>query len=196
MYKNIIFDCADTLLAFDGIKRLTEELGDAARAKRIHATIYTSPLWLDYDRGRIQKSDIAAAVLPQLSAEDRAIGAAYLDRFLDCFSVIDGTPELLLDLKARGCKLYVLSDFSSPFDYFKEKFDFFSLFDALVISCEHGVSKYDHGLFPRLLEVCDLDPADCFFFDDRAENIAAAATFGIAGKVYTGIDSVREALGI
>ena len=55
MYKHIFFDCADTLLSFDGIRVLTEKLGgDKARAERIHAAVFHDPVWYDYDRGLVR----------------------------------------------------------------------------------------------------------------------------------------------
>ena len=90
----------------------------------------------------------------------------------------------------------MLSDFSVGFGRLVERFDLFSLFDGLVVSYQHGVSKQDRGLFPRILELYDLDPAECIFFDDRAANIEAAADFGIAGHVYTSVADTRRVLGL
>ena len=52
-------------------------------------------------------------------------------------------------------------------------------FDALYLSYQMHCRKPDSEIFLSLLENEGAEPADCLFFDDSAENCAAARALGI-----------------
>ena len=197
MIKNIIFDCADTLLHFYYVDCLAERTKkDKRQIANVLRSFMGTQAWGDFDNGKLTEKEVADALLPTLAKEDREIAQTFLSEFTDYFFMIDGTPALLAQLKQKGYQLFLLSDFPAKFASLRQRFDIFDLFDKLVVSYQYGVSKRDHGLFARLLEECHLDPNECMFFDDIAANVEAAASFGIHGVVYTGVDSVRNALGL
>lgn len=197
MIKNIIFDCADTLLHFYYVDCLAKRTkADPEHIASVLRSFMGTQAWGDFDNGKITEQEVADTLLPTLAEEDREIARIFLSEFTDYFFMIDGTPALLAELKQKGYKLFLLSDFPAKFDSLRKRFHIFDLFDQLVVSYMHGVSKRDHGLFARILEDCHLNPEECMFFDDIAANVEAAASFGIHGVVYTGIDSVRNALGL
>ena len=49
-------------------------------------------------------------------------------------------------------------------------------------------------IYRLLFDKWDLDPQDCFFLDDKPENIEAAKKAGMNGIVFTGdIEAVKAA---
>jgi putative hydrolase of the HAD superfamily len=48
-----------------------------------------------------------------------------------------------------------------------------TLFERFVLSCEMGMAKPDVRVFEYVLELADVKPDQCFFIDDKAENIDA-----------------------
>ena len=197
MIKNIIFDCADTLLRTRYAECLAARTQKSPeQAGRIIRALMGSAIWKEYDNGRMTEEEIADALLPSLSEEDRAAARLFLSEFTDYFFMIDGTPELLAELKERGYRLFLLSDFPAKFTSLRSRFSIFDLFDGVVVSYQYGASKHDRGLFARLLEEYHLTAEECIFFDDVAANVEAAAAFGISGAVYTDVASVRSAIGL
>ena len=77
MIRNILFDCADTLLRFHSKEDLAVGLGDPARAERIHNALLRSEIWGKYDNGIVDEDEIKRVVLPTLPEEDREIAVEY-----------------------------------------------------------------------------------------------------------------------
>jgi putative hydrolase of the HAD superfamily len=58
------------------------------------------------------------------------------------------------------------------------------LFDAVVISAEVGMRKPEQRIFLLAAELLGLEPAECVFIDDIAENVAAAQAAGLVGVLH------------
>ena len=61
-----------------------------------------------------------------------------------------------------------------------------ALFDAVVISCEVGVSKPDPRIYQRCLDRLGLRAPETLFVDDRADNIEGAARVGLRTLRFEG----------
>ena len=56
------------------------------------------------------------------------------------------------------------------------------ILDGFVLSCDIKVIKPDRKMFEEILRKYQLDPANCVFLDDIADNTKMAETLGI--KAY------------
>ena len=74
------------------------------------------------------------------------------------------------------------------------KFDFLDQFDAFFSSCYLGLRKPDRKIYQVALDVLQRDPDRVVFIDDRAENVAAAASLGIHGVRYEGSEQLTSEL--
>lgn len=191
MIQNVIFDCSETLLNFCAIDHLATLTGDRERAIRIHYTMFQSPAWHRYDNGQLPDEELESALLPLLPEADRAIAARYLKEWMQTYSIIDGAPQLLEEIRARGYRTYLLSDFPACFREIWKKFDFLHRMDGRVVSYEVGYSKKDGKIYDILLEKYGLNPAECIFIDDVPRNVEIGREHGIDGIVFTGIDNLR-----
>jgi putative hydrolase of the HAD superfamily len=63
-------------------------------------------------------------------------------------------------------------------------------FDAVIISCEVGVSKPDPRIYRLCLERLGLSAHDTLFVDDRADNIAGAARVGLRTLHWEGLHTL------
>ncbi|HXA98354.1 MAG TPA: HAD family phosphatase [Candidatus Dormibacteraeota bacterium] len=63
-------------------------------------------------------------------------------------------------------------------------------FDVVVISCEVGLSKPDPRIYRLCLERLGLSPAAALFVDDRADNVAGAASIGLHTLHFEGPDAL------
>ena len=103
---------------------------------------------------------------------------------------IEGMAELIKAIKAKGGKLFLLSNISVTFaeNYTKvaEIAELFSLFDGLVFSAPIGMVKPTPQIFEHLLSKYKLDAKDCIFIDDNANNIMGAESVGIKGYLFDG----------
>ena len=68
------------------------------------------------------------------------------------------------------------------------------LFDDMVISAEVGLAKPDPRIYHLVVQRLGVAPDEAVFFDDNAENIAAACEAGLLGFVYTDLEQARTDL--
>lgn len=108
---------------------------------------------------------------------------------------IEGTVDILADLKRAGVPRYALSNWSAEtFPPQRERFAFLSWFDGIVVSGEEGVIKPDPKIFRILLERFRIAPEEAVFIDDNPGNAAAAAELGIHGIHFRSPELLRREL--
>lgn len=101
--------------------------------------------------------------------------------------------DLLKRLKGQGYGIYGLTNWSAetiPLAY--SRYDFFALFDGIVVSGEEKIIKPDPRIFEILLERYHLTAEDTLFIDDSRANIEAAARLGFQTILFDDIDTVSE----
>lgn len=197
MKQNMIFDCSDTLLHLGSIEYLEKLTGDKEYADELHYRIFRSFPWHEYDCGKISFEELERQAMTLIKPEEQELTKTYLRNWNKQYTVIDGVPELLKELKEKGCKLYLLSDFPACFEELWNRYDLFKYFDGRVISYEEGVRKSDEGaLFKVLLAKYELDKTDCLFVDDSTPCIEAATALGIESHQFTDVPTLRKALGL
>lgn len=194
MIKNIIFDCSETLLRFQAIDHLATLTGDREKAVKLHYSMFRSEPWHLYDNGKLPEGELEGRLLPLVPEEDREIAARYLKEWVHTYSVIEGAPQLLADVRAAGYGMYLLSDFPPCFSILWDKFDLLHGFDGYVVSYEVGYSKKDGVIYDILLEKYGLKGEECLFVDDVPRNVEIGEEHGIPGIVFTGMDELRKEL--
>ena len=99
--------------------------------------------------------------------------------FKDFYKKVNGDGQ-------RVHKLYLLSNFDSEtFALLKKKYaEFFKRFDGIMISADVGCLKPENKIYETFFKRFNLNPKECFFIDDQAENIAAAKKFGMRGFTF------------
>jgi 2-haloacid dehalogenase len=108
---------------------------------------------------------------------------------------IDGTVEVLADLRRAGVPCFALSNMEAEtFPLRRDRFAFMRDFDGWVISGLEGVAKPDPAIFELLLSRHGLDPARTAFIDDNPGNVAAARQLGVTAIRFADPGQVRGEL--
>lgn len=173
------------------IVRIASEVGLDEDPVVLRQKIHT---WsLEWDKGR---SDEGVAVTA--FAEPRYAGfiQAYHDHWAEGIQgVVPEMVELLEELKQRGYKLYIASNWASDkFEEVRHMLSFFGLFDGGLVSGFAGVSKPHPEFFQKLLKDFNLKKEQCLFIDDVADNIDAARSFGIESILFETPLHLRDVL--
>ena len=106
-----------------------------------------------------------------------------------------GTVEILRQLKQAGYPLYGLSNWSAEtFPYARKKYDFFDLFDDMVISGEVGHVKPDPEIFQILLDKIGRPAQECLLIDNSLPNIHQAEKMGFAVVHFQSPEQLGDAL--
>jgi len=89
------------------------------------------------------------------------------------------TVAILEELKARGLRLYALTNWSyETFPIARRRFDFLDWFQDIVVSGEVKLAKPDPRIFDLTRTRCQLAPASTVYIDDAPRNVDAARALG------------------
>jgi 2-haloacid dehalogenase len=192
----VIFDLGGVLIDWNP-RYLYRTLfdGDDEAMERFLAEV-TSPAWnAEQDAGRTWRE--AVETLVAIHPDHRDLIAAYDERWEETLGgPIEGTVEILAELRRAGVRLAALSNWSAEkFPLARPRYPFLEWFETIVISGEIGVSKPDPRIFRHLLEVTGLAAERCVFVDDSAANVRAAADLGMTAIRFEDPESLRADLG-
>ena len=146
------------------------------------------------DAGR-SFADAVAELVP-LHADQAGLIEAFGKRFGEMVpGAIDGTVDIVADLKRRNVLLYALSNWSAEtFPPLRTRFAFLEWFDGIVVSGEEGVMKPDPRIFRILLERYRITPEEAVLIDDDPRNPAVAAALGMHGIHFRSPELLRSEL--
>ncbi len=180
----IIFDFGGVLLDWDPHHLYRRFFKDRAETEQFLSEINFAQWNLEQDRGRPFVEGVAqlSAEFPQYSSLIRAFSDHWEESVV---GPIDGSVKILQRLKKAGYSLYGLSNWSAEtFPIAYNKYDFFKLFDGIIISGEVKVVKPDPAIFELLLEKMGHPAEECLLIDDSASNIAGAQKLGFATVLF------------
>jgi len=146
------------------------------------------------DKGRTF-TDGVAALSKQFPHHSHLI-QAYHDHWKDSIGVAYwDTVEIMKQLKQKGYPLYGLSNWSAEtFPYAREKYDFFDLFDDMVISGTVGHVKPEPEIYHLILEKVGNPAHECLFIDDSLPNVRQANTMGFQTIHFTSPEELKQEL--
>ena len=189
----IIFDFGGVLVDWDP-KYVYRQLFD--KPEKMHwflENICTNEWNLEQDRGR--SLAVGTEILTkQFPEHDELIGAFY-GRWKEMLSgEIPGTVEILLELK-REYPVYGLTNWSAEtFPVALERFDFFKVFDGIVVSGTERLVKPDQAIFQLILDRYRLKAENSLFIDDNVKNIRAAEEMGFHAIHFESPEKLRAKL--
>ncbi|MDO8524091.1 MAG: HAD family phosphatase [bacterium] len=104
--------------------------------------------------------------------------------------------ELVKNIKEKGIKVFILSNnFPERSAYYKQVFPFLDeIFDKVYYSWQTGLVKPNLKAYKNILKENNLKAKECLYFDDSQSNIEIANRLGINSFLYTGLNSLEEAL--
>ena len=182
MIKNIFFDFGAVLIPIDEMKtrRAFEELG------ALPAVAQQDGVFQQLERGEVKEDEFLksiSSVFFRKTILKRDLAKAWNAL---CHEAIPAESIRLVRQLSKKYDCYLLSntnalhlaqikDNSGRFSYKK----FMDSFKALYLSHEMGSRKPEEAFYQKVLKERGLNPEDCFFVDDREENIEAAKALGI-----------------
>ncbi len=121
---------------------------------------------------------------------------AYDQRYEESISgPIWATVEILRELKTLGYPLYGLSNWpAEKFPPVRDKYEFFSWFDDIMISGDVRLAKPDPAIFHLLSERIGHPPQDCLYIDDALHNIDVASELGFQVIHFKSADQLKDDL--
>ena len=192
--KVVVFDLGNVLITWDRRLLFSQLIEDPETLEFFLENVYSMEANKDLDRG----VPLAEVVERQSNAwpEHREAMQAFGTRWKETLGgPIDGSVEILRELKGNGVPLFALSNWSAEtFAMIEGDYDFLALFDGKVISGREGVIKPDAKIFDILCERHGFEPEQAVFIDDSGANIAAALSLGFDALLFDTPERLRHQL--
>jgi putative hydrolase of the HAD superfamily len=194
MVKNIIFDIGNVLLQFKPLDYLKMVFNDDKIETLVYKEVFQSKEWIHLDRGTLTQ-DEAVKAISQRNPNYEVHIKKCMDNWIDILTPIEGTVQMVKELKQKGFKLYLLSNFHSlAFENIYSKYDFFRYFDGGVISYKENLIKPETEIYNRLLDTYDLNAKECLFIDDTLANTEAADRLGMNTIHFNNYETLEDDL--
>jgi putative hydrolase of the HAD superfamily len=156
--------------------------------------IFWSKEWVQLDLGILTEKE-AIELWVKRSECPEAILRDVVDHWMEMLTPIDGTVEILMELRKMGYATYFLSNFhAAAFDEVCVRFEFMGLFVGGIVSFKVKLIKPDAAIFQRLAESCGILPEESVFIDDMEANVEGGARCGFEGILYTSPEDLRKSL--
>lgn len=91
--------------------------------------------------------------------------------------------------------VFALSNENADLNTYRiENFNLREIFDGFFSSCYLGVRKPDPKIYNMALQICQVKPEECLYFDDRPMLIDAAEKLGIISVLHQDFETTKTIL--
>jgi len=176
---NVVFDLGGVVLTWDPAAILHSVLTEAGPRDVVRREVFEHDDWQELDRGTLSPDIAQARFAARTGLSPHDIGRL-MDRVAPSLTPIAQTLDLIRRIKARGHRLFCLSNMHlQSIRYLEQQYDFWHLFDGIVISSYIHMIKPEPEIYTHLLTKHNLRPDETVFIDDLQVNLDAAAEQGI-----------------
>ena len=191
----VIFDLGGVLIDWNPKYLYKKIFSSEEETDQFLSLICTSDWNETQDEGRslTEGTDILVKQFPEYEKEIRA----YYDRWEEMLGgVIEETLDILRLLKAKDhLSLYALTNWSAEtIPIALKRFDFFDLFDGIVVSGEEKMRKPSEKFYRLILDRYHLSARDTLFIDDNLRNIEGAKSVGLHTIHFNSPGQLRQEL--
>ena len=183
MAKTVIFDLGGVLVQLDWDRVCGEFSALSGRENEfVRREVINGPIGRSTMIGQLGPCEFHRSLCDRLGVD---LGYAdFVDTWNSLLSANESIVPLVEQLQA-GHQLVLASNTDLiHFTHAMENFGVLRLFDRHFLSYEMGLLNPDVAFFQHLLQALAIPAGDCVFIDDRADNIAAAASVGIVAVQY------------
>lgn len=190
----VVFDLGNVLINWSPANLYDKIFSDKGERDHFLNNIATMDWHSEQDGGRSpqEATELLVKEHPDWAHPIRAFYARWKEMFS---GPIEGSVEILKELKEKGIRLYALSNWNAElFNDTLDDFPFLTWFDDKIISGEVKLKKPDAAIFQLLLQKFNLQPERIVFIDDSEANIKAAKALGFQTIHFKNPEALRSSL--
>ena len=188
--RNVIFDMGNVLMTFDGPRFAGLFTDTPEDADLLDGALFGTTMWSLLDSGTISHETMRRYALAHLPERLHPNLNECFDHWPEHSEPIAATNELGIRLKREGYGMYVLSNANARIMDQLGHAPVTPYLDGCVVSAKERIMKPDPAIFRLLCLRYRLDPAECLFVDDNADNCEGARVAGLRAFHYQ--DNVAE----
>lgn len=178
----MVFDIGNVLVTMDENEVLDKLFpNDKALRDRVQQRTTRTPYWNMLDGGSLSMEECIKAMAGREEGLLEPI-RQFMMGWPDYRTVVEEGRQAVLNCKAHGKKIYILSNYPEE-HYLRNvrEYDFFSLFDGAVVSAVEHQLKPKPDIYMTLTQRYGLTPSRTLFIDDTTANIEGAFAVGWHG---------------
>ncbi len=192
----IVFDLGRVLLDFDhNIASRRISVYTKKSAEEIYELFFDSQITRSFEEGKVSSRDFYSRVKDMLGME---LGYEEFCRIWNGIFFLTETNKRVRELAARLKKRYQIAVLSNVnllhYEYIRDNFPVFDIFDRVFASCEMGLVKPDPQIYRKVLESLGVTARQVFYTDDRPELVESARALEIRARIFTGVKQLEEDL--
>ena len=195
MIKTVIFDIGNVLVNFCWRKAFEEYGLEGEAIEKLADATVRHQAWVDLDEGIITTEEAIKEYVKVAPEYREYIDRIYqdMDKLLVQF---DYAISWIKELKERGYRIYILSNWSKPaFDACEHTaLSFLPLVDGAVFSYREFVIKPNKKIYDIICSRYDINPAEAVFLDDSEPNIIGAREFGLNAIHFKSYEQAKAEL--
>ena len=104
--------------------------------------------------------------------------------YLDTMEINNGFFDFIASVSKHYKTAIISNDSSRWSKYLREKYDINQYFDVISISGDMKIQKMDERIFQLTLEQLGCKAEDCYYVDDREDNLEAASKVGMNAVLF------------
>ena len=192
--STVVFDLGAVLIDWNPRYLFRLLIDDPDELERFLAEVTTAAWNHEQDRGRSWADGVAE--LAERHPDHAHLIRAYHERWSEMLGgPIEGTVDVLAELRDAGVALYALTNWSAEtFPVALERYAFMGWFRGVVVSGEVGAAKPEPAVYQALMERYGVVPAESVFVDDQPLNVEAARRLGFTAIQFTDAATLRSEL--
>lgn len=195
MIRNIIFDVGNVLVEWAPEKAMRRLGMDEQTVQAVAGATVQTKDWDETDRGALSPAELLLHFIEKAPRYEKDIRTfwEHIDMAIYPFAYVQ---EWMERLKGKGYHLYILSNYGA-WTYEKTKDDalsFLKYVDGALFSYEVCQIKPEPEIYHTLMERYGLKAEECFFLDDRQENVDGAEVCGIHAIRFTSYQAALQSL--
>lgn len=196
MIKNVIFDYGQVLVHFVPEYMVRQYVSDGDDVKMLTEIIFDRLYWDKLDDGTITNEQTVSEFKKRIPERLWEVSEKIFYNWIYNIPEMEGMSELVSYIKEKyGVKTYLLSNISHYLADHADEMPILPTLDGCVFSARIGKVKPTPAIYEHLLRTYSLEPSECIFIDDRAENIEGARALSIHGYIFDGdVDALRAHL--
>lgn len=184
MLKNIVFDMGGVIFEWNP-HHLSQTIS-LDKAWVLEKYLFETPTWIKLDKGSVSLEEGLKEILETCPNEYHKLVTYAFFHWGEYITIFKETEGLLKKLKAKGYRLFMLSNCSVSFDDYHKLYPVFENFEAKYISAHHQLLKPGKDIYLDFLKENDLEASECLFIDDMEKNVEGARSVGMQAYHFKG----------
>lgn len=196
MIKSAIFDLGGVYFTY-GIKIVAKKIGDKYNLKPEIVEQLLEPDFKPsalYRKGKITGDEFWDKVKDTLKikAENKKLA----EMWINSYTPIEGTINIIKQLKKKGIKLYFLSDnFKERAEYLQRRYNFLKNFTDGIFSYKvHMIKQDGTKIFELALEKTGEKPENIVYIDDKEKYVETAKKIGMNAICFKNPEQLDQEL--